>query len=174
MPGGQYALRLLSDRYAATLPCRERRPALVSCARPQWHAGGMQTDSTSNDSSSNNAAQRLRQRIAALPEPIRAQVQRMLQKLPADQIDALLASGSPLIERALQRAESAATAHRTGPAHPSQSATHTSSSSTELLAHSASRRVQTVVQGDHPGAGLWLLVVAIGVVIGLVYFMLRG
>ncbi len=132
-----------------------------------WHAARMQTDSHGND-----PAELMRQRIAALPEPVRAQVQRMLQKLPAEQVDALLTSGSPLIERALKRAESAVAARRTEPLHPSQNATHTSSSSTDLLAHSASRHVQTVVQGDHPGAGLWLLVIAIGAVIGLVYFML--
>ena len=127
----------------------------------------MQTDSDGKD-----AAQRILQRIAALPEPICAQVQRMLQKLPPDQIDALLASGSPLIERALKRAESSVAARQAG--HPSQNATHTSSSTTELLAHSASRRVQTVVQGDHPGAGLWLLVAAVGIVVVLVYLMLHS
>lgn len=129
----------------------------------------MQTDSNSND-----AAQRLRQRIAKLPEPIRAQVQRMLQKLPPDQIDALLASGSPLIERALQRAETSANAHTAGPSHPAQDATRKSSNAAELLARTTTSRMQTVVQGDHPGIGIWVLFAVVGVVVLLVYFMLRG
>lgn len=123
------------------------------------------------DPDSNEIAQRVRQRIAKLPEPVRAQMQRMLQKLPAEQIDALLGSDSPLIERALQRAEASVAARHTGPVHPSQSAAHISPSSTELLNRLASTRVQTVVRGDHPGAGMWLLVIAACVVIVMAYLL---
>lgn len=124
------------------------------------------------ESNASAAVQRMRQRIEALPAPIRAQVQRLLEKFPADQIDALLGSGSPLIERALQRAESSVASRQTGPAHPAQNATHTSSSSTELLNRLASTRVQTVVAGDHPGAGMWLLVAAVCALVALSYVWL--
>lgn len=47
-----------------------------------------------------------------------------------------------------------------------------SSSSIELLDRLASTRVQTMIRGDHPGAGLWLLIAAVCVIVVLSYVWL--
>ncbi|MEO5595818.1 MAG: hypothetical protein ABIQ97_01540 [Lysobacteraceae bacterium] len=148
-------------------------------------------DRDSEQAQRQQQAQRVRERIDALPAPIRAQVMRMLQKFPADQVDSLLASGSPLIERALHKAEAgkaavgglvqhSAEAKRDAmrrastlraddsathqPSHPGQHSASVSTSASDLLERLAATRRPTVVHGDKPGVGLPLV---IGVLVGL-------
>lgn len=148
-------------------------------------------DRDSEQAKRQQQAQRVRERIDVLPAPIRAQVVRMLQKFPADQIDSLLASGSPLIERALNRAEAgtaavggliqnSADAKRDAmrrastlraddsathqPTHPGDRSASVSTSASDLLARLAETRRPTVVHGDNPGVGMPLV---IGVLVGL-------
>ena len=70
------------------------------------------------------------------------------------------------------RRESSVAARQAGSAHPAQNAMYISSSSIELLDRLASTRVQTMIRGDHPGAGLWLLIAAVCVIVVLSYVWL--
>jgi hypothetical protein len=113
--------------------------------------------------------------LSDLPDPVRATIQRQLDKLPPQLREKLLREGSPILEKAIAKArEQARAATASAARFKSDAAVVKAVPKADIRYEQATRdRVPTVMPGDSDNHAMWLFVGAVALV-AIAWYVLQG
>jgi cobalamin biosynthesis Mg chelatase CobN len=132
-----------------------------------------------DDAMNNDGDERSGSRIdlTLVPEPMRSQLLRQLDKMPAPMRERLLREGSPMLDRVMLKAREKANAMNVATPASATDASHAGPDRVRTVRQgsgtSAPIRVQTVSPGDSTNGGVWLVAFVVAAAVAG-YFALHG